>query len=192
MIENILILDTETNGLDPSKGAQVIEIGALLFNVHHRQVIQSLSTLLYCDSNPVQEINHIDPEWTHVRKEEGAAIKFLTLMARQCSLVIAHNAIFDKKFIHTLIRSPGIEDLFNMQWVCTKKDFKWPVNLFRYRLQDICEAMGVSYINAHRALTDCTFLAECFKKVDDLESRLYNASKIQSFNNINSENNSFR
>ena len=75
MIENILILDTETNGLDPSKGAQVIEIGALLFNIHHREVIQSLSTLLYCDNNPVQEINHIDVEWTQVHKEEGAAFR---------------------------------------------------------------------------------------------------------------------
>lgn len=175
MIGNILILDTETTGLDPSKGAKVIEIGALLFNVKHKQVIQSLSTLLWCDENPVQEINKIDPIWTQCPKEEGAALKFIAHMSTQSSFIVAHNAEFDKKFMDTLALWHPFKD---KHWICTKKHFSWPVNLFRMRLQDICEAMQVEYVNAHRALADCNLLSECLKKVDDLGERLERAANI--------------
>jgi DNA polymerase III subunit epsilon len=174
MIDNILILDTETTGLEPAKGAQVIEVAAHLFNIHHREIIQTVSTLLACDNNPVQDINNIDPEWTRVRKEEGAALRFLGCMSRQADYIVAHNAQFDKKFMNTL-KFDG--HFSQMQWICTQRDFKWPVQLVRYRLQDICEAMGVAYVDAHRALTDCNFLADCFKRIDDLDKRFYNASQ---------------
>ncbi len=172
MIENILILDTETTGLHPEKGAIVIEVAAHLFNIHHREIIQTFSTLLACDKNPAQDINNIDPEWTRVRKEEGAGLKFLGYMSHQADYIVAHNAAFDKKFMGTLKFDGHFEQ---MKWICTQRDFKWPAQLVRYRLMDVCEAMGVPYVDAHRALNDCNFLAECFKKVDDLESRIFNA-----------------
>lgn len=168
MIENILILDTETTGLDPSKGCKVIEIGALLYNLKHKQVIQTLSTLLYCDENPVQNINHIDPAWTQVPKEELAAIKFLGFMARQAQAIVAHNAQFDRRFMDTIEVD---EEFREKKWICTKSDFEWPVPLNRMRLEDICNAMKVPYINAHRALNDCSFLAQCFDNIADLEDR---------------------
>ena len=37
-MNNILIIDTETTGLEPTKGALVLEIGALLFNVEDKVV----------------------------------------------------------------------------------------------------------------------------------------------------------
>lgn len=174
MIENILILDTETTGLDPSKGSQLIEVGALLYNIKHKQVIQTLSTLLRCEENPVQNINHIDPMWTKVPKEELAAIKFLGFMSRQASFIVAHNAKFDKKFMDTI----DVDNVFHeKKWLCTKDDFKWPVITFRNRLQDICEALGVPYVNAHRSLADCNLLVQCFDKVSDLERRFNEAAE---------------
>lgn len=175
MIENILILDTETTGLDPMKGSKVIEIGALLYNLKHQQVIQTFSTLLRCEENPVQDINHIDPLWTQVHKEELAAIKFLGFMHRQASFIVAHNAQFDKKFMDTIDVDPTFKD---KKWICTKNDFRWPVSMFRNRLEDICNAMGVPYVDAHRALADCTLLAKCFDRVNDLEQRMESASRI--------------
>jgi DNA polymerase-3 subunit epsilon len=166
---NVLIIDTETTGLDPSKGAKCIEVGALLFNVETKAVIQSLSTLLPCDENPCENINHIAVEWTQAEKPWGAALHFLAFMAEHSKYIIAHNADFDKKFMATLpIR-------IDRHWICTKNDFRWPVQLYRKRLQDICEAMGVQYTNAHRAINDCGFIAKCFKKVEDLEQRLLDA-----------------
>jgi DNA polymerase-3 subunit epsilon len=172
MIENVLIVDTETTGLDPAKGSKLIEIGALLYNVKHKQVLQTMSSFFPCDENPVQDINHIDPEWTKCNRNTHSALCFLKDMAKNCQYIIAHNAPFDKKFLQTVINDT---EFWQRKWICTKADFKWPVQMFRNRLEDICLAMGVEYINAHRALTDCTFLAECFGKCGDLEQRMTNA-----------------
>lgn len=168
---NILILDTETTGLEPTKGAKVIEIGAVLYNVQHKQAIQILSFFLPCDANPVQNINNIHPDWTNCNPNTHSALCFLQDMAKNCTYIVAHNAPFDKKFIKTVINST---EFWDKRWVCTKSDFKWPAPLSRYRLEDICNAMKVPYINAHRALSDCTLLAQCFENVSDLEERFMN------------------
>lgn len=177
-MENILILDTETTGLDPNKGSQIIEIGALLYNVKHRVVLQSLSTLFPCEENPVEDINHISAESTR----ENYCLSFiptaLMAMADTAQACLAHNAQFDKKFIRLL----GVgHHLLSKKWICTKDDFKWPVPLYRTRLEDICTAMGVPYVNAHRALNDCAFLAACLSRVEDLSNRLNSAGERNNF-----------
>lgn len=174
-MENVLIIDTETTGLEPSKGALCIEIGAMLYNVKHKVVLQNFSTFLPCTENPVENINNIKPEWTQVNKNTHSALHFLKDMAKNAQALVAHNADFDKRFLLTC------EDLdiefHSKRWICTKKDFKWPVQLYRNRLQDVCSAMGVAYADAHRALVDCAFIAACFSKVDDLEQRLFTATQ---------------
>ncbi len=167
-MSNLLILDTETTGLDPSKGAKVIEIGAVLYNIKHKQVIQSLSFFLPCHENPVQNINHIDPEWTQCNPNTHSALTFLQDMAKNCDYVVAHNADFDKRFMRTVINST---EFWEKRWICTKANFRWPVVLPRLRLEDVCNAMKVPYVNAHRAMSDCLLLAQCFTNVSDLESR---------------------
>lgn len=174
MTGNVLILDTETTGLDPNKGAKLIEIGALLYNVKEKVVIQTLAFFLPCDENPVQDINNIKVEWTNCNTNTSSAFAFLRDMAKNCYAVIAHNAEFDKKFLRTRVELN--DEFWSKKWICTKKDFTWPVQLFRNRLQDVCAAMEVDYVDAHRALTDCDFIAKCFSKVADLEFRLRNAT----------------
>lgn len=173
-IQNILIIDTETTGLHPDKGAKLIEIGALLYNIKHKKVLQTFSTFLPCDENPVQDINNIDPAWTQIMTPIVPALDFLDKMAFNADYLVAHNAQFDKKFIE---HAYPLGDILHSTWVCTKNDFKWPVTLYRNRLSDICEAMGVPYVNAHRALNDCAFIASCFDKIHDLEQRFESAAK---------------
>ena len=113
-------------------------------------------------------INNIDPEWTRLPYPTRTALEFFDQMAFESDYIVAHNASFDRKFIeHEL----PISKILNASWICTKNDFKWPVHLARNRLQDVCNAMGVPYVDAHRALTDCHFLADCFSKVSDLQER---------------------
>jgi len=170
MIENILILDTETTGLDPKK-CQVIEIGAILYNVKHKAVLQTLSFFMPCETNPVEHINHIKAEWTRCNPNTHSALCFLRDMNKNANILVAHNASFDKKFIATI---PNMEEILEKKWICTKENFTWPVKLNRLRLEDVCNAMGVPYVNAHRALSDCFLLASCFEKVVDLEERFNN------------------
>jgi DNA polymerase-3 subunit epsilon len=171
-MENLLILDTETTGLDPDKGCLVTEVGVVLFNVKYRTVLQSLCTLLPVQDNPAQQFNFIDHRWTLERYEIDNALRMIDSMASCADYVVAHNAQFDKKFMLTI--NSKVND---MEWICTKNNFKWPCQLFRYRLEDICKAMDVPYIGAHRALTDCNFIAQCFHKITDLDERLEMSAK---------------
>ena len=196
MIENVLIIDTETTGLSPEKGAKVIEVAAVLFNIKHRSVLQCFSTLLPCDENPVEKINHIkagatrcdypfmsnkptQEQFENIFDDPGMAATIflderlsldtiLIEMANAAQVCVAHNAQFDKKFIAML--SCG-QALLSKQWICTKSNFTWPYPLCRLRLEDICYSMNVPYVNAHRALVDCLLLTQCFEKIDDLQER---------------------
>ncbi len=171
MIENILIIDTETTGLSPEKGAKLIEIAVVLFNVKHRSILQSYSTLLPCNENPVENINHIKADVTLSNFYLGLMDVTIRMMAYDAQVCVAHYAEFDKRFIATLPDTVR-QIILDKPWICTKANFTWPVSLSRLRLEDICKAMGVPYINAHRALADCLLLAQCFEKVEDLEDRL--------------------
>ena len=166
MIENILILDTETTGLD-SKKDKVIEIAVILYNLQHKSILQSLSTLFPCDENPVEHINGIKAEATKCAMPFSALTARLKSMIQYSQAIVAHNASFDRAFV----KESTINEFESIPWICTKDDFEWPVRLPRKRLMDVCEAMGVQYINAHRALQDCLFLVDCFNKVEDLQKR---------------------
>ncbi len=168
-IETILIIDTETTGLHPDKDAELIEIGAVLYNIQHRAVLQSFSTLLPCDENPVENINGINAEVTRLNYAQGITYPTLAAMLYHADAIVAHNAQFDKKFLDT---TSLMRDFNSKPWICTKDDFTWHVALFRKRLQDICLALQVPYIEAHRALNDCMLLAQCFNKVPDLVDRM--------------------
>lgn len=172
-IENVLIVDTETNGLHPEHGAKVIEIGAILYNIKNRAILQCLSTLFPCESNPVQHINNITPESTKSPMVADHILMPLFLhMARESQVFVAHNAQFDKKFIDPMKFTKSWQnDPFD--WICTKSGFKWPSNPSRLRLQDVCRSMGIDYAEgAHRSMYDCERIALCFSKVDDLQERI--------------------
>lgn len=175
-IETVLILDTETTGLHPDKGSQMIEVGAILYSAKHKCVLQSFASLFPCVENPVEHVNNIKPEVTQEPMPHKLVLPHLIEMANNAQACVAHNAEFDIKFLDATW--PQIPQKWKeRKWICTKKDFKWPVPLYRNRLEDICNAMGVPYIDAHRALIDCHFIALCFSKVADLVLRLDQAGR---------------
>lgn len=172
MIDNVLIVDTETTGLRPDNGDKVIEIAAILYNIKHKTVLQNFSTLFPCEANPVEDINGIKAEATRASFALETVNAHLLAMVRHSDAIVAHNAEFDKKFIRTLFIW---NEYSQLPWICTKKDFKWPMKLYRNRLQDVCQGIGVPYVDAHRALNDCRLIAECFNKVSDLQQRIDDA-----------------
>ena len=55
-IEKILILDTETTGLDENKD-EVIEIGCILFDVSFKCVLSQVSFLFPVNNNEAEHVN---------------------------------------------------------------------------------------------------------------------------------------
>jgi DNA polymerase-3 subunit epsilon len=120
-IEKILILDTETTGLDENKD-QVIEIGV--------------------DSS---------------------------------DFIVAHNVEFDKKWF-----GKGRLPKLNKKWICSLEDINWSFQKSlktRPSVTDLALSFSIPVWNLHRALSDCFYISEVFKKCDNLEELLLKATE---------------
>ncbi|MGM0456304.1 MAG: exonuclease domain-containing protein [Cyanobacteriota bacterium] len=171
MTTRLLILDLETTGLDPSCD-RVIELGAILYSVPHRCVLQQLSTLFPVDSNPVERVNRISAEASQQVPELPLGIFTSTLMLWQKDIdyLVAHNANFDKQWF-----GRGVLPALSKPWLCTYEDFRWPENDKPRNLVQTALNHGIGVSHAHRALTDCQLIAALFDRVENFEVVLQDA-----------------
>jgi DNA polymerase-3 subunit epsilon len=161
--EVLLILDCETTGIDPNAHS-LCEVGAILFSVNHRAVIQQLSFLIPVEDNPAQGINGIPPDLTASTNAARYAHAVLADMAQCADAYVAHNADFDRQWIaHSLPDKP---------WICTCHGITWPGAPGAVSLTNLALAFGVPVWSVHRALSDCIYLAQVFERDAELEAHL--------------------
>ena len=170
--DNILILDTETTGLD-NENDDCLEVASILFNVKSRSVLAQQSFLLPVENNNAEKINNIPAEITRLPQPLSEAIKYFESLVRVSDVIVAHNAEFDMQWF-------GINELpqIKKKWICSMDDMKWPEDRqlkTRPSVRDLALAYGVPVWSAHRALTDCIYLAEVFKRCSELEKLLIGA-----------------
>ncbi len=163
----LLILDTETTGLDP-KCDRCLEVGAILFNVPSRAVLSQHSFLIPVKSNPAEIINCIPSEVTRLIQPWEAALEYLNSLIDSADVLVAHNADFDRKWF-------GLPPLpqVSKRWLCTMEDVRWPSSLSlksRPSVRDLALAYGVPVWSVHRALSDCTYISEVFRRCENLET----------------------
>jgi DNA polymerase-3 subunit epsilon len=173
-IRRILIVDTETTGLDPVDGS-VIEVGAILFDVlKFRSVIAQTSFLLPCLINPAENINGIPQGLTQgCNDSSDAGLEMFKVLLESADAVVAHNVRFDKQWFDG-VDLPAIDK----PWICSMEDIRWPAKLrlkSRPSVTTLALAYGVPVWAAHRALTDCIYLAQVFERCDDLAGLLEQA-----------------
>ena len=166
---NLLILDTETTGLEPVS-AQCIEVGAVLFHVPTRSVLSQVSFLLPAAANPAQHVNGIAAEVTRLSQPWQAGLQHFLALLAGADAVLAHNAAFDAKWF-------GLGPLppIDKSWICSMDDIEWPPERHLRpapSVRDLALAYGVPVWAAHRALTDCTYLVQVLERCADLEDLL--------------------
>ena len=165
----LLIIDTETTGLDPKRG-QCLEVGAILFHAPQRAVLAQHSFLLPVETNAAESINRIPAEVTRLDQPWRQGLDYFQALLDAADLLVAHNAGFDRQWF-------GKDQLpaVSKPWLCTMEDIAWPVDRqlrSRPSVRDLALAYGVPVWAAHRALTDCIYLAEVFARCKDLETLL--------------------
>lgn len=165
----LLILDTETTGLDPASG-QCLEVGAVLFHVPARAVLGQLSFLIPADTNPARHVNGIDPAVTRLPQPWRQSLALFGALVQSADAVLAHNAAFDRQWF-------GIDPLpvIERPWICSMDDIRWPGDRHlraNPSVRDLALAYGVPVWAAHRALTDCIYLAQVFERCPELEELL--------------------
>ena len=165
----LLIIDTETTGLDPQKD-RCLEVGAILFDVSARSVLAQQSFLLPVESNAAEPINRIPASVTRLPQPWTGALRWFDELLSASDVLVAHNAAFDRQWF-------GRDPLpaVSHPWLCSMEDLRWPADRqlrSRPSVRDLALAYGVPVWSAHRALTDCIYLAEVFARCDDLETML--------------------
>ena len=95
-IEKILILDTETTGLDENKD-EVIEIGCILFDVSFKCVLSQVSFLFPVNNNEAEYVNGISAEVTNISQPWEDGLNFFLKLVDCSDFIVAHNVEFDKK-----------------------------------------------------------------------------------------------
>jgi DNA polymerase-3 subunit epsilon len=149
-----LIVDTETTGLDPDRD-QIIEIGLLEFAVEGdsapvvTRTYSALSDPGFEVSAEVTKVTGLEPR--HLAGQE-IAWDLVRSMFAKASLIVAHNADFDRAFLERSGRLDGL----SLHWACSMRHIDWKRNGYNTQSLNYLAA-DHGFVNpfAHRALFDC-------------------------------------
>ncbi|MEB3176353.1 MAG: 3'-5' exonuclease [Synechococcus sp.] len=169
VIDQLLIIDTETTGLDAATD-QVLEVGAILYSLPQRSVLAQVSFLLPADVNAAEPLNGIPVAATQAPQPWRQSLELLQALAAHAQLAVAHNAAFDQQWF-----GQGLLPDLGLPWLCSMEQISWPAERqlrARPSVRDLALAYGVPVWAAHRALTDCIYLAQVFERCADLPQRI--------------------
>ena len=171
-----IIIDLETSGLDYKKDS-IIEIGIIEFvicdtdnSLHITNMYSSLQDPGFDISSSISEVTHIRNDFL---KSESINWDVVSSFFKSASIVIAHNAEFDSKF---LAKRPEIKDI-PVHWGCSLNHINWHAHGFKTRALNYLAA-DMQFVNpfAHRALFDC---ATTFRVIQNYILELINTSYEQ-------------
>ena len=168
-MRTLLIVDTETTGLDPQLD-HCLEVGVILFDVPSRQLLAQQSFLLPVETNAAEAINRIPASATNLPQPWRPALSYLRSLLDAADVLVAHNAAFDRQWF-----GRGHLPATDKRWLCSMEDVRWPAGRqlrSRPSVRDLALAYEIPVWAAHRALTDCIYLAEVFRRCEDLEQLL--------------------
>jgi DNA polymerase-3 subunit epsilon len=160
------VFDTETTGLQPSAGDEIISIGAVRI-VNGRLLKQEIFEQLVNPRRP------LDPESARVHGIEARALAdqpaidgVLPAFHRFCedTVLVAHNAAFDMRFIELKEEAAGVRFTQPVLDTLLLSAAVHPT-LEDHRLESIAERLGVRVIGRHTAVGDAMVTAEVFLRL---------------------------
>ena len=148
-----VFVDVETTGLDPSKD-EVIEVALLQFRYSAEGNVSDLVEVfdqLRQPSFPIPEvvtsITGITNQMVAGRQIDASAVEAIVAPA---SLVVAHNALFDRRFLERLFPIFAVKP-----WACSMSEIDWSGEGFEgTKLSYLASEAGFFY-DRHRAENDC-------------------------------------
>lgn len=163
----VIVLDTETTGLEQEKGHRIIELALLTYDLDTEELLDTW-VQRFDPQRPIdagaQNVHGIsyeelvgEPTWEEMAEE-------ISNRMSEGNLLIAHNMGFDGPFIAgELIRVGAFVP--NVPSVCTMENARWSTADGKLpKLGELCFALGVVYdaSKAHGAQYDVSVTAACF------------------------------
>ncbi len=160
------VFDTETTGLNPSQGDEIIQIGATRI-VNGRLLRQDAFEQLIDPGRSIPAatipIHGITPEMVQGQPRIGQVLPTFHAYAHD-TVLVAHNAAFDMKFLQLKERSTGLRfdqpvlDTLLLSAVIHPHQES-------HRLEAIAERMNITVLGRHTALGDAMVTAEVFLRM---------------------------
>ena len=157
------VMDIETNGSKPDKGATIIELGAVMYQDGH--IIDEYESFVQCDNIPptIMELTGISLADTL----KAPSLKQVMYEFKQFlgdAIFVAHDVKFDYKFTSAMMQRVNLEPLQNRR-LCTFELAQRTLESQRYGLKFLNETMELHMdADHHRALSDAVTALELMKK----------------------------
>ena len=188
----VMVIDTETTGLDTSKDL-VIEMAAALLDTKSRSLVAAYSNLISADENPAEHVNHIPVSALQLEIAKTPDLVPFASMALVADIIVAHNSAFDQPMVDRLFAAHGV-DLIDKPWVCSYSQMLFPKDLGLNGYQrggsmaELVKALraglgrggskklahlavdhGLMVVDAHRAINDVFILSNLLLTLNEEE-----------------------
>lgn len=167
-LQDFVVLDVETTGLDPAAGHEVIEIGAQ--KIHGRMMVGEFVCLVKpsrpipLDAIAFHAKNGLTQELLEREGKDQAAVIPELVAFIGSAVIVAHNAPFDIGFINSHLVKLGQPPLTN-QVIDTLEIAKRYLILASYKLSNVAAYLKVAQPSAHRALVDVITTRDVFYRL---------------------------
>jgi len=171
-MNRIAVIDFETTGLSPTQGARATEVAAVILS--DGQIIGRYQSLMNSGGYIPAEITRL----TGITNKMVASAPPAKQVIRelhdfvQDSVLVAHNASFDRKFLinEGLLAGLSFKDNFLCTLLLSRRLFPTAVN---HKLGTLANHVGLRVEGSfHRALFDAEITAQLFVKlVDKIKTR---------------------
>ncbi|MEX6503977.1 3'-5' exonuclease [Pseudomonas zhanjiangensis] len=162
------VFDTETTGLAPSEGDEIISIGAVrIVNGHllKQECFEQLIDPHRSIPRESQQVHGLTPEMLAGQPSIGQVLPLFQRFAED-TVLVAHNAAFDMRFLQLKEQQTGVRFIQPLLDTLLLSALAHPGhNADEHRLERIAARLGVQVVGRHTALGDAMVTAEVFLKL---------------------------
>ena len=147
-----VVLDVETTGLN-TRSDEIIEIGAV--RIENGAEVAEFSELINPGRPVPDRVVEITGITSAMLRDKRSLMEVMPEFAKFCegAVLVAHNAGFDMAFFRRAFKQAGLPFDFTIVDTLALVRSQYP-QLKSHRLGSMCKQLGISLLNAHRAVHD--------------------------------------